>query len=359
MAPPAAKASEASTTGLVLDCGSGHASIFWYETKEGSVKQRRRSRLSYNDAQYKLAEELIDDDGLPERIQLAIGALRSEINLVAALGEIAPPTLLFVGATGGVREALADGRMTSQAVNEFSRAIEGAFIATIPHVRVTVLTGEQEATWELGAARAIWGARGAIMFDDAPDAARFGLFSGGGQSMQIGMEGVVRSFPFSTWSVHMDEKKGAHFEAWRDPAIWSAWEEALIAAIEEEKARLDKPLRGCFVLSAMNERAAEAAGFSQTPITAAQAITRLRTTLGAFIAGTGDAFHTYLDERKHYKYNVARVTAMHLSRLAHVLEAIFEPDARVYAPGRSDVHCEWAVGAFVDEVGRVSAEAAA
>lgn len=44
----------------------------------------------------------------------------------------------------------------------------------------------------------------------------FGLFSGGGQSMQVGLDGVARSLPLSTWWEPLDEKKGATEEAWRD-----------------------------------------------------------------------------------------------------------------------------------------------
>ena len=41
---------------------------------------------------------------------------------------------------------------------------------------------------------------------------------------------------------------------------------------------------------------------------------------------------------------------MHLCRLAHVLDLLFEPDAQLFAPDpkRYDGNCEWTLGAFVD-----------
>lgn len=44
---------------------------------------------------------------------------------------------------------------------------------------------------------------------------------------------------------------------------------------------------------------------------------------------------------------------MHLCRLSLVLERIFDPAARLYAPDvkKSDLHCEWALGAFLGELG--------
>jgi hypothetical protein len=223
-----------------------------------------------------------------------------------------------------------------------------------------VVAGDQEGKWELVAGRAIWSSECERMFEFAqPDcAASFGLFSGGGQSMQVVDDGAARSFPFSTWSEELDERKnGGEHEAWRDAAKWAVWTSALQADVEAERAKLGSTrFGGSYVLTAMNEVACKAASLSETPVRAASAVAALRAAFGHFYEGSGDAYATFLEERKHFKYNVARVTAMHLYRLALVLELLFEPDARLFAPDarrKGVLHCEWALGAFCDELKRL------
>ena len=50
-------------------------------------------------------------------------------------------------------------------------------------------------------------------------------------------------------------------------------------------------------------------------------------------------------------HHLARVGAMHMSRLANTLECLFAPDARLYAPpglgiSGERLDCEWTVEAF-------------
>ena len=371
---------------MVIDCGSGHASVFWFQRDAlGTIKQLRRSRVNSADkGPFKLAELLASGDNLSERIEQACELIRLEIEstLVQTGGLVPQPVLLFIGATGGVRDAITSGALAASTIEAFTAMLEAAFAETCPRVKFVVLPGAQEAMWELSAARAIWGAQANIMFAPPTGAtssqtaasvaptrrlsriqesqiedASFGLFSGGGQSMQVGVHGSPPlSFPFSTWWPAIDEAKGASTEAWRDPAKWGAWEADLLATIASEKEKLPMLLGGCFVLTSMNERAADAAGLSETPIHAAEAVSRLRATLALFLTGDGAAYENYLAARRLYKYNVARVTAMHLCRLAHVLEKLFEADARLYAPQSGSnraIQCEWSVGAFVEEARRV------
>ena len=44
---------------------------------------------------------------------------------------------------------------------------------------------------------------------------------------------------------------------------------------------------------------------------------------------------------------------MHLCRLMHVLEQLFDCTAQLYAPDarKAELHCEWALGAFLGEMG--------
>jgi len=320
---------------------------------------------SHEKTQFKLSDELSTkcatggaEEGLDRtrRIDRACEMLNREIEAGVASG-LATPSVLFVGATGGLRDAIEHQRVEANALSSFTHALERAFQPSHESVRFSCLSGEQEAIWELEAARTIWGSDAANMFGDKANGETFGLFSGGGQSMQLGMDGLLRSFPFSTWSDAMDEKAGAPAEAWTDVAVWGQWEEALTQQVNEERSQLPNRIGGCFVLTAMNEVAAKAAGFDLKPTRASEAIAHCRAAPLAFRADERaersrcEACAQFLQERAHYKYNVARVVAMHLSRLAIVLEVLFEEEVRLFAPNvRGSLHCEWALGAFAGEV---------
>lgn len=314
-----------ATTGLVVDCGSGHASVLWYrgEPSPEGVRQCRRSRLQVagSKGQFKLADELAggdSPDAVTFNIERACDLLEAEILAASSDDGLPTPTILFVGATGGLRDALATGSVERDALERFDAAMKARF-AHIERVRTLCLSGAQEAAWELAAAREIWGREAVTMFPDAEANGQyhgFGLFSGGGQSMQcsadqldgIAGEGGCLSWPFSTWSAEMDDGQGAPQEAWRDPVIWGRWEADLSARVNEERARLGTaaPLCGSFVLAAMNEVAAKASGFAEQPISAMAAAAKCRETMAAFHMGKGAAFDTFIETRKHYKYNVAR-----------------------------------------------------
>lgn len=316
--------SQSARVGLVVDCGSGHASVFWYTAEAtGTIRQVRRSRLqvSGSKTQFKLADELSNSGSkLEDAISRTCDLLVAEMETAAAEAASGlTPSVLFVGATGGLREALATGDVQMSALELLTTRLQSRF-THIERVRFLCLSGEQEAAWELAAARAIWGAGARDMFsavDSAgealnPRVASFGLFSGGGQSMQLaGMVANLESlsWPFSTWSDAMDERKGAAQEAWREAGgPWATWEAELLKNIAAEKVRLAAawPLRGCCVLTAMNEVAAKAAGFGEASIDVGTAVTKCRSTLADFRSGTGEAFGAFIEKRKHYKYNVAR-----------------------------------------------------
>ena len=351
-----------SVTGMVVDCGSGHASVLWYGTaaEAAGAQQLRRARLQIEGSktQFRIADELAGPsaDQCEERIVQACDLLDAEVRSSG----LPSPTVLFVGATGGLREALGSGTVQQATLDRFTAVLQARF-ASIDRVRFLCLSGEQEAAWELAAARCIYAESARAMFPSAsPDAAtQFGLFSGGGQSMQLaGLADAAsgsQSWPFSTWCEAMDESKGASADAWKDVSVWAQWEDALRTLIVAERARPGStaPYSGCCVLVAMNEVAAKAAGFAEQPIDAATATEQCQEALRCFRTGQGDAYSAFLAKRSHYKYNVARVTAMHLCRLAMVLEHLFAGDAMLYAPDpkRSDLHCEWALGAFLGELG--------
>ena len=175
------------------------------------------------------------------------------------------PDILYVGATGGVRSALANGSITDEVVASFRDALVSAFRGSIQVVKFEVLTGKQEAVWELEAAQAIWGGRASDMFPSRSEGTliikedmscaptqtnicgclaggnqqQIGLFSGGGQSMQLGQCGCEPlSFPFSTFPKSMEERQGASLDAWLDDSIWRHFEEDLLTKVKEKAAHI-------------------------------------------------------------------------------------------------------------------------
>ena len=125
-----------------------------------------------------------------------------------------------MGATGGLRNALAAGDVTAQQLALFQTNL----VAGLPsrsHNTFSVISGEDEAAWELAAASVIFGPLVPTMFPPLPSQqeapVRFGLFSGGGSSVQVQEPGgLPHSFPFPTWWEELDEELGAPVDLWKD-----------------------------------------------------------------------------------------------------------------------------------------------
>lgn len=395
---------QSSTVGIVLDAGSGHTSVLWYSLEpDGAafkVRQLRRANLKTafaGGSSYRITDAFEDqrDECLADAAAQLADSLRAEIEEGSAAG-IPHPVLTIVGATGGLRNQLDSGKVDAKSVTRFESLLVSHLEASGKRMatRFFVITGEQEAAWELAAAHIMYGPLQAHMFPVAPPesraavgagtisfrgAARFGLFSGGGSSMQIQANGgLPLSFPFSTWcSAEMDEALGAAHDAWKVAKAWEQWERSLVASIDAAVAALPagNKVSGCFVLTAMCHVAASAAGFAERPITAGEAVVELRAALAQFRAGRGEPYESFVAGRHamhptvlawystSQPHHLARVGAMHLCRLAHVLERLFEPSARLYAPagvsgGGERLDCEWTVECFVRELRELQARRA-
>ena len=112
----------------------------------------------------------------------------AEIEDAIQAASIPPPLVVFIGATGGLREALSDGRVSDKSLDAF-RSFLLASLPSYSHNTFAVITGEDEAGWELAAAHIIYNPLVRQMFavtgDQSVLPGQFGLFSGGGSSMQV------------------------------------------------------------------------------------------------------------------------------------------------------------------------------
>ena len=167
------------------------------------------------------AEDTKDPDELLARNARSLAtAICSEISDATQQHGIPQPALVFVGATGGLRNALDVGEITPKQLSLFQKNL----LAGLPaHSKNTfaVISGEDEAAWELAAARVIFGPLVSTMFP-SPSAqqqtpVQFGLFSGGGSSVQVQEPGgLPHSFPCPTWWKDLDEELGAPPDLWKD-----------------------------------------------------------------------------------------------------------------------------------------------
>ena len=364
-------------TGMVLDCGSGHTSILWYEMSlTGQIRQIRRSKLKVPaGGNFKITDAFEVHDVAPSASVFA-DAISVELDDAKDAG-IDAPGIVVVGATGGLRNMLHDGRVTTSQLLEYKALLLSGLRPSSRRVtKFEVISGEQEAAWELRAANIIFGPKVRQMFPGASKRARrgFGLFSGGGSSVQVQAgSGPPLSYPLSTWcGPEMDEALGATLDAWRQPETWARWELALLAKIEEAKASLQgRRFDGCFVLTAMNHVAASAAGFAETPIQASEAICRLDAALDQFRAavdfeGAAEPCKSFVGGRhsmhptvsawysSQSPHHLARVGALHICRLRHALCHLFEPGAMLFAPPATEssgdhLDCEWTLQCFALE----------
>ena len=169
---------------------------------------------------------------LQEFIHNLRGVLDDELQLS---GADAPCCSLYIGATGGMREKLAQGQIGEGEVEAIRAGFERSFADRMRVVKFEVITGKQEAAWEYEAAQAIWGGDLAPkMFPAAcagGAAPEIGMFSGGGKSMQLARRGSALSFPFSTFPAELEERQGAAPDAWLDPVKWDRFAEARIPSL--------------------------------------------------------------------------------------------------------------------------------
>jgi hypothetical protein len=342
-----------SVSGVLVDCGSGHISVIAYiKTADGNVHQLAKGWLKHADGgNMQITDVLTSGEHAAFISQLK--AIIAEQQTTACF----EPIILYCGATGGVREAIEKGTIGSKQVDDFRSVLNKEFGAMMRVIKLEVLTGNQEAAWELEAAQIIWNA--SSMFPNLAsytESLSIGLFSGGGQSMQLAQVGAAPlSFPFSTFPEELEERKGASPTAWLDPAAWGRFEDGLKSKVSEA-AKLHPPFDGCFVGTAMNHRAAMYTQISEQPISAAAAVTALRAALIQFRLQEGPLNERMMaDVKEGSSYPLARIAAMHTFRLATVLEALFTPDAMMYFArdgvdvAGQKIDCEWTVGAFMAE----------
>ena len=298
----ASASAKSSSVGMVLDCGSGHTSILWYSSgADGHVRQLRRSKLKLPEGgNYKLTDAFEKGTAWENAAAFADALLAEIADARATAGIAQQPDLVFVGATGGLRNMVGDGQVTLASVREFEASLLSRLARSARTVKFSIITGEEEAAWELAAAHLIYSEARGAMFPGTEFRERgsggFGIFSGGGSSMQVQeATGAPLSFPFSTWcGAEMDEALGADTSAWKDRVKWDKWETMLLAKVAAAKASLGQPLRGCFLLTAMCHVAASAAGFAESPTTAAAAIRKLNDALNQFRAGSGEPYASFV-----------------------------------------------------------------
>lgn len=397
---------EPGEVGMIVDAGSGKTAALWYRLQadtNGSlthVEQLRRKHLQTPEnkgnttlhGMLSVAEEQERKNQIRQFVRL----ICREIKAARTCADPLPmPKSILVGATGGMRKAVESGELKKEHLPssaEFSEHLQKTEdfdeIGLNEHLdafNFIMLTGEQEGQLELQAARAIWGKDFFTMFPGEGDAAgvdaaeaslQLGLFSAGGQSMQVSQRnGEPLSLSLSIYWDALEERSEdrSDWDDWRpqgpeaqEPAAWRAWEEGLVASVNKEREGLVKRgiisrssdnaqggyalLDGCYVLTLMNAVAAHAAGIIAVPIRASEVIQKCRDAIGRFKRKEGDAYAAFLKERSYVKWNLARVATMHMCRLAHVLERLFAPTARLYAPKvpKESVMCEWTLGAFIE-----------
>jgi hypothetical protein len=137
-----------------------------------------------------------------------------------------------------------------------------------------------------------------------------GLFSGGGKSMQVGVAGAAHSFPFGVFPKELEERQGAHPDAWLDDEKWGRFTAELRGRIEKVAEAREEKFKGRFVGTAMNHRAAKHCGIAGRPITAGETRAALASALPLVRGGSGVLFDAMMAGRNpKSKYPMARIGA--------------------------------------------------
>lgn len=162
---PAAAAAAPTQTGCVVDCGSGHTSVMFYSTggaTGSTVRQLKRGWFTHADGgNLPITDILPDASGgafQGTTLEARLEEFIANLNRVLKDEDISGLSSLFVGATGGMRECIAEGKVGEAEIGIIRCGFETAFASEqMSVVKFEVLTGDQEATWEHDAAQIIWG----------------------------------------------------------------------------------------------------------------------------------------------------------------------------------------------------------
>jgi hypothetical protein len=343
--------------------GSGHTGIICYSYSEsGSFCQIcKESIKNAHGGNLPLTEVLTN--GTPESFSEFIDQLKKVLSDMSE-----QPTLLYVGATGGLRDSIDKGKITNTDIQAFRTALENTFCNTtdtgIDVVKFVILAGVEEATYETEAAQIIWDHQSNTMFPLKDNVSEFaekrpiGLFSGGGQSMQLGrLNENPLSFNFSTFNEEFEEKQGASPDAWLNEEKWKRFEQTLLIKIHKESQLHEKKFSGNYICTAMNHRAAMYCQFSEKPIRCDEAIQLLKAALPQFRSCSGKLYDDMMESAtggsSSKSYPLARITACHIFRLCSTLEILFSSDCQLFFARNGTslgkpIECEWTLGAFKD-----------
>jgi hypothetical protein len=352
--------SEVHQSGAFVDAGSGHTGIIFYSTRvNGSVSQVLKDSIKNATGNNLTLTEVLTD-GSPKAFDEFISQLQQTLDTAKNNMDF-QPTLLYVGATGGLRDAIENDIISSADVDAFRNVLEKTFREShypIRDVRLVVLDGTQEALYETDAAQTIWSFQRSSMFPASSELS-IGLFSGGGQSMQLGrLNEIPLSFPFSTFNNDFEEKHGAHPDAWLLDNLWNQYENNLKIKIQNESKKHINKFNGNYVCTAMNHRAAMYCQFSEKPIKCSEAIVILKNGLLQFRSQNGPLYDNMMQTASGSSarsgYPLARITACHTLRLCLTLENLFHSNAQLYfsrngydIDGKS-IECEWTLGAYME-----------
>jgi hypothetical protein len=142
---------------VLVDCGSGHTAVTFYgytadaTTGKGGVEQQHKTWLKHRDGGNLPLTDIIPGaagggfvgETLTQRLSEFIDCLQAV--LVAAGGKMLqehpPATFMIIGATGGMRSAIDDGRFDQQQVETVRTAFTNAFQHSMQLIRFEVLTG--------------------------------------------------------------------------------------------------------------------------------------------------------------------------------------------------------------------------
>ena len=160
-------------TGIIVDCGSGHTAVTCYShtaaaaaatikqtDKKWLVHLTDKGNLPLTDVIPGSAGEAFQSTTLLGRLDEFMDSLEFSLTQM----EIFSRDILFVGATGGVRAAMEEGRLSELDIDAINEAFVARFSSSFTVVRFEALSGSKEAVWEHAAAQTIWGGQSNTMF---------------------------------------------------------------------------------------------------------------------------------------------------------------------------------------------------
>ena len=327
---------------FVVDCGSRHTEIHHLVVEaDGSIEETASDRVR---------PEGKEAGNVPLGSVLEAGTYKSEFFPVLLRGLFSlgwrdeRRMSVFIGATGGVRKLRERGQLSDQQVADFEAALNEALPHARCHLAFHILTGDDEARYELTATQHIF-----APFFAAEGKGRVQFFSGGGATCQFGHGEPAELCSLNAHTKFAQDVLKANMKAPLEE------KRAVLAKVRQDYEKivdewwpaspLPQLLEGSYVGIEMHEDCAQL-GFNNVFITPPQAVARIDQICEDLLAQQGDGWAKAMAKWKEWAGENWVIGVAAALRLRAILRHFDDRSSLYFAKSAPGAQCKvsWPIG---------------